>query len=350
MQLRIISNMEQAIIVSSIYSDTHYNAGISEDLAVFNKYEAIKSEIDRLRKEVERHSEILNSKSEAAETKTFPDPAKDKNIWNLNSISVVVWKTSFWPAGQQWNHDTGQFERHRSSSQRRMRSSSEYWIESRICPLLFTIFPLLFVFVEMCILAGIMDQGTNVKTHIYGDGFYQSPIWRYSGSAYLRVKFVPILNSSGIRIGMTSDVDVFNHSMLRDRPASEALQCLDNNYIMPFNRYQACVPCLVLKRRNIVTRYADNKVISYHETEIVCPTLPTARPSRTCKRSPQTTTLPSPPSGASSPPFAPAPTRPRPSPTASPGSTPPSAPPSGAPTPPWRPHRPRRRPGGAGSQ
>ena len=37
---------------------------------------------------------------------------------------------------------------------------------------------------------------------------------------------------------MTSNVDTFNHSMLRDRPESEAAKCLADDYLMPFNRYK----------------------------------------------------------------------------------------------------------------
>ena len=228
--------------------------GRTEENANCFQYETVMMEIASLRAEVQKHSELIRSKPVDMDTENSSNGSEDRNMWNLNSVSVLMWRTCFWPSGQQWNHDKEQFEKHLSPFQVKSRSRSQIWIESSICPLLFTISPMLLVFVEICILSGIVDQGSSVKTHIYGDGFYQSPIWRYSGSAYLRVKFVPFLNSSGVRIGMTSDVDVFNHSMLKERPASEALQCLDNNYIMPFNRYQACVCCLDLKRRNTVAR------------------------------------------------------------------------------------------------
>ena len=111
-------------------------------------------------------------------------------------------------------------------------------MESILCPLLFTVFPLIIVFVETCILSGIIDQGFNQKSHIYGDGWYNSPSWRFSGKAYSRSAFVPALDSNGVKVGMTSAVDIFNHSMLHDRPESEATRCLDNDYLMPVNKYK----------------------------------------------------------------------------------------------------------------
>jgi hypothetical protein len=170
-----------------------------------------------------------------------PDPEEDKGIWNLNAMSVATWKSSCWPKAQRWNYDSEHFEP-QVTRHLRVRSTAQLWIENHLCVFFFTVFPLVFVFLEMSILAGLMDQGTNLKTHIYGDGFYQSPIWRYSGSAYLRLTFVPVLDANGTKVGMTSNTNAFGHSLLRDRPASEALQCLDENYLMPFNAYQVWTP------------------------------------------------------------------------------------------------------------
>ena len=165
------------------------------------------------------------------------DPEEDKGIWNLNAMSVATWKSSCWPKGQKWNHEQEHFEPHVHRNHR-VRSKTQMWIENNCCVLFFTLFPLIFVFLEMSILAGMLDQGDNLKTHIYGDGWFESPTWRYSGSAYLRVKFVPLLGANGTKIGMTSFTSAFGHNMLRDRPASEALQCLASDYLMPFNAYQ----------------------------------------------------------------------------------------------------------------
>jgi hypothetical protein len=202
-----------------------------------DQYALLKSELDRLRSQVDKHSEILESKAGSASIDESPDPEEEKSIWNLNSISVLMWKSWFWPKNKKWNHAEEQFENQDFVHHENFRSRSQICMESIACPLLFTIFPFVFVFVEMCILSGIMDQGSNQKSHIYGDGYYQSPSWRYSGKAYLRSSFVPVLDSNGVQIGMTSVVDAFNHSMLRDRPDSEATRCLDPDYFMPFNRY-----------------------------------------------------------------------------------------------------------------
>ena len=211
---------------------------MDEDPVTPSQYEVIMSEIDRLRAEIEKISETSQKEDDEVSSER-PDPAEDSAIWNLNSISVLTWKSLFWPTGKQWNHEKEQFEKHQSFSNTQIRSRSQHWLESNLCPLLFTLFPMLVVFIEMCILSGIMDQGSNVKTRIYGDGYYQSPAWRYSSAAYLRARFVPLLDSKGVQIGMTSSTDSFNHSMLKDRPSGEAEHCLDDAYLMSFNRYQA---------------------------------------------------------------------------------------------------------------
>ena len=211
----------------------------STDMSRLNeKYDTVRWEIERLRAEVAKHSELIRANSENADHTDLPDPSEDFAIWNLNTISVLMWKCSFWPTGRQWNHDREGFESRKSFCKMKIRSRSQRWMESSFYPLVFTLFPMVFVFAEMCILSGIIDQGSNVKSHIYGDGYYQSPTWRYSSAAYLRVNFVPLLSSNGSRIGMTSNVDTFNHSMLRDRPESEAAKCLNDDYLMPFNRYK----------------------------------------------------------------------------------------------------------------
>jgi hypothetical protein len=177
----------------------------------------------------------------------------------------------------------------------------------------------------MWILSGIMDQGSNVKTHIYGDGYYQSPAWRYSSAAYLRANFVPKLDSNGVQIGMTSTVDAFNHSLLKDRPADEAEQCLADDYLMPFSRYQARIVCIrcdarrrgrclrALKGRpalchllmqRIITRGMKFLLLSCYRssamTRCVCVCVCVCVKYRS-----SATTPPSPCSGASSPPTAP---------------------------------------------
>ena len=206
-----------------------------------SSFDQVKYLLERLRAQVDKHSEIIErSKEEPAneDDSDFPDPENEKGIWNVNSISVLMWKSWFWPKNQKWNHNDEQFEAKSFDHQDQFRSRAQHWMESILCPSLFTFFPLMLVFVEMCILAGIMDQGSNQKSHTYGDGFYQSPTWRFSGNAYLRAAFVPVLDSNGVQIGMTSTADAFNHSMLRDRPESEATRCLDIDYLMPFNKYK----------------------------------------------------------------------------------------------------------------
>jgi hypothetical protein len=205
----------------------------------------IKLQMDRLfrmRIEEERCSvnpvtTYSNQAGESEEHEELADPVDDKTIWNLNAMSVAAWKSSCWPKGKSWNNRLERFEE-QVLRNGRVRSAAQMWIETNVCFFFFTIFPLVFVFLEMSILAGMMDQGLNLKTHIYGDGFYQSYSWRYSGAAYLRSDFVPVTASNGTDMGMSSNVDAFDHSLLRDRPADEAMRCLADDYLMPLNAYQ----------------------------------------------------------------------------------------------------------------
>ena len=208
-----------------------------------DEWASIRKEIERcVQAEIEARTEKLlattQSMVEANEDDTW-DPEGDVNIWNLNAMSVATWKSSCWPKGLKWNHDSGKFD---SPPARQKRSDSQHWIETNICTLFFTLFPLIFAFLEMSILAAMMDQGSNLKTHIYGDGLYQSPLWRYSNAAHLRSRFVPLLDANGTRVGMTSSVDAFGHSMLKDRPADEAGRCLADDYLMPFAAYKVTSP------------------------------------------------------------------------------------------------------------
>ena len=217
----------------------------------------IKMEMDKLFKmriEAERRAEYSpdqvtttsNLAEDSGEHDVVADPADDKTLWNLNAMSVAAWKSSCWPKGQAWNNRENRFE-DQVIRNRRVRSAAQMWIENNICLFFFTIFPMIFVFLEMSILAGMMDQGLNLKTHIYGDGFYQSYVWRYSSAAYLRNNFVP--NSTSI--GMVSNIDLFGHSILRDRPADEATRCLADDYLMPLNAYQVNAPTLEHSQDNL---------------------------------------------------------------------------------------------------
>ena len=134
-----------------------------------------------------------------------------------------------WPSANLWVHEDDSFAPF-SPRTLRVRSRIQRWIEKNACGVLFIAFPILWVMVEICVLAGVTDEGLNLKSHIYGDGYYQSPLWRFSSSAELRTRFVP--NGSG---NMTSRTVFSNYSMLRDRPSSEILKCLADDYLMPFN-------------------------------------------------------------------------------------------------------------------
>jgi hypothetical protein len=63
--------------------------------------------------------------------------------------------------------------------------------------------------------------GNNTKSHIFGDWWYQSPTWRYSKLADQRAD------------------NFTDQGLLVDRPLSEINNCLTDDYLMPFNQYNA---------------------------------------------------------------------------------------------------------------
>jgi hypothetical protein len=126
-----------------------------------SRIDSVLLEVARLRAEVEKNSETNKSKAESSDSSDRPDPSEDSAIWNLNSMSVLMWKSIFWPTGKQWNHDTEQFENHKSFSKIQIRSRSQHWLESNVCPLLFTFVPMALVFIEICILAGTMIRSIS---------------------------------------------------------------------------------------------------------------------------------------------------------------------------------------------
>ena len=61
--------------------------------------------------------------------------------------------------------------------------------------------------------------GNNTNGHIFGDWTYQSPTWRLSKDSELRAD------------------DLNDQGLLSERPRSEIVNCLTDDYIMPFNVY-----------------------------------------------------------------------------------------------------------------
>jgi hypothetical protein len=163
---------------------------ITDLLQIPDRFEIMKLEIEKLRSEFQNQSATTRSLSTDSESNDDLDPSEESTIWNTNSLCILMWSAIFWPAGRTWNHDTEQFGDRTPRREGPLRSRSQRWIERHVCPLLFMALAPSFLFIEMCILSGVMDQGFNLKSHIYGDSYYQSPTWRYSGAAHLRVKFV----------------------------------------------------------------------------------------------------------------------------------------------------------------
>ena len=128
-----------------------------------DKFESMRSEIERIKMEVDKHADLIRSKSIDTDSNECIDPSENNSIWNTNALCILMWTSSFWPSGRSWNHDEEKFENSPTFSNHKLRSRSQRWIENRICPILFMFFAPAFIFVEMCILSGIIDQGVNLK-------------------------------------------------------------------------------------------------------------------------------------------------------------------------------------------
>ena len=74
----------------------------------------------------------------------------------------------------------------------------------------------------------VYDEGLNMKTHISGDGYYQSWTWRFSGGAHLRTNWVPDLDPvTGEKLGLTSET-VGSRNMLKFRDKTEIELCQED--------------------------------------------------------------------------------------------------------------------------
>jgi hypothetical protein len=83
-----------------------------------------------------------------------------------------------------------------------------------------------------------MDEGYNTKTHIFGDGYYQSWMWRYASTSEGRVKWVPVLDTNGAQIGLTSGV-VGTRSLMNERPLHEIERCQEDELHMRIMKYES---------------------------------------------------------------------------------------------------------------
>jgi hypothetical protein len=160
-------------------------------------------------------------------------PEDNPLVWNINAMSLLCWKGWDWPHNQRWNDETLRFEKLDQNSDRGTVESRgfQYLAETYLLRYFLCYFPLLLAFFELVTLVGMTDQGSTLKRMIYGDGYYQSSLWRYSRTSASRDSFKQLLSANGTKLGFTANI-------LKHRPSSEAERCLDEAQVMPINAFQ----------------------------------------------------------------------------------------------------------------
>jgi hypothetical protein len=184
---------------------------------------------DKIFKRLEtRICSILEQDRKERQEEVDLNPVKNPLLWNINAMSVICWKSWDWPRSKFWNDETKRFEKRQKV--RPVYSSIQFFIENHLLRYLLCYFPLVLVFFEVNTLVGMTDQGSTIKRMIYGDGVFQSYLWRYSRASQGRDAFRPLLAPNGTHLGMTARI-------LSKRPAEEADRCLADDALMPINAY-----------------------------------------------------------------------------------------------------------------
>ena len=102
------------------------------------------------------------------------DPAEVKgSIFSLiedTPLLVAFLKSTYWPQAQYWNSSKKKFEPIKINR----KSLTVRRVEDVLWGFFLTFFPFFYIFLEINMLSGVLDEGYNTKTHITGDGYYQS--------------------------------------------------------------------------------------------------------------------------------------------------------------------------------
>ena len=171
----------------------------------------------------------LMEKYDNCEENSERGPETNPLVWNINSMSLLCWKGWDWPHNQRWDNERKKFERINETKGSEGKRGFQYLTETYILRYFLCYFPIVLTFFEVNTLAGMTDQGSTLKRMIYGDGYYQSALWRFSRSAASRDTFKSIVSSNGTKLGLTAGI-------LTNRPSSEASRCMDE-YLMSTNSF-----------------------------------------------------------------------------------------------------------------
>ncbi len=197
----------------------------------------VQSKLSDIRSEKQQFSASIYSSGEGEQDEEL-DPSDYPELWNINTISVGFWKSVHWPVGQKWNSSRRQFvaqssEKLKIAEQRKYQRFGKFFLWT----FLLGIFPICYNILLMTTITGVYDEGLNMKTHISGDGYYQSWTWRFSGGAHLRTKWVPDLDPvTGEKLGLTSET-VGSRNMLKFRDKTEIEHCQEDKLFRRMANY-----------------------------------------------------------------------------------------------------------------
>ena len=195
----------------------------------------IAAEIAEVRK---RRSDKLSNAQEPSEGKVEIDPSEYPELWNINTLCVGFWKSLHWPVGPTGNMSERKFVETSGCEDERERKNLRIIrpLEIVLWTALLGLFPILYNFLLMITISGVYDEGLNLKTHIRGDGYYESWSWRFSGDAKLRTQWVPEYDKVGGKLGLTSET-VGTRNMLQFRDAAEIVSCQEDELYKRINNY-----------------------------------------------------------------------------------------------------------------
>jgi hypothetical protein len=149
------------------------------------------------------------------------DDIDEYQLENLNALAVVCMKGFDWNDSRQPKRKILQGSILESASRILARLIDPHGLR-----ILLIFFALLLSFVMVIILAGLEDQFAAIKALIYGDGYYYSYTWRYTGTSSSRDTFQPVRSSNGTLIGYTAGF------LGPARPAEEVQLC--DSILLPF--------------------------------------------------------------------------------------------------------------------
>jgi hypothetical protein len=116
-------------------------------------------------KENLRHSQDIVSGSDDDELR------RDDRYWNLYAVALASWKSCSWPRAIRWNPATNSFQLPGSGDciEKVWQHSARHWTDILAWGFLaYSVFPVAYLVILISVLAGVLDEGLSMRSHIYG--------------------------------------------------------------------------------------------------------------------------------------------------------------------------------------